>query len=456
MDKKKYLETLTEQVRYKKSLPLIEKELENHIEEQKADFIAMGMEETEAETAAVLEMGDPVEVGVDMDRIHRPKSVGKSTGMIAFLYFFCFFLRMMVEMGLAKNAWASTTPAGLGHITLWSITDVVFLCLITFGVCRLDYSRIGKWARELTVVFSVFMFVVIQTIATVINGSQGWLVLGGYTLDLRAVAYLFIPLFGGILYSYRGQGYLAIGKCLLWMIFPTFLIAYYPSFVTAFLMVMIFLIMLLWAIGNGWFQVQKKRTMGGILGLMVLFPVVYGTYIWNFGYAYHRQRLQAILTLSNSEYSFYFESLRTAFLNSRLLGTSEESLQALGTCPGTDLGLAYFISFYGMIQTAILVGVIVFMLVKLLRSTLRQKNYLGRIMGVGCILAMFVQMIVYVLGNLGICNLFGGVYCPFISIGSSGTVILAVLFGIVVSIYRYQNVVTDPVAKKWKLVLKKE
>ena len=31
------------------------------------------MTEKEAEAAAVMEMGDPVAVGVDMDRIHRPK-----------------------------------------------------------------------------------------------------------------------------------------------------------------------------------------------------------------------------------------------------------------------------------------------------------------------------------------------------------------------------------------------
>lgn len=73
MDRRNYMELLSGQIRYKKALPLITRELEAHIEEQKTDFMAQGMTEREAEEMAVREMGDPVEVGVMMDRVHRPK-----------------------------------------------------------------------------------------------------------------------------------------------------------------------------------------------------------------------------------------------------------------------------------------------------------------------------------------------------------------------------------------------
>ena len=73
MDRRNYIKLLSDQIRCKKALPLVTRELEVHIEEQKADFMAEGMTEREAEEAAVREMGDPVEVGAEMDRIHRPK-----------------------------------------------------------------------------------------------------------------------------------------------------------------------------------------------------------------------------------------------------------------------------------------------------------------------------------------------------------------------------------------------
>ena len=54
MDKKKYIQTVTEQIRCKRALPLVTKELEGHIEDQKSDYMKAGMNAEEAEEAAVL------------------------------------------------------------------------------------------------------------------------------------------------------------------------------------------------------------------------------------------------------------------------------------------------------------------------------------------------------------------------------------------------------------------
>ena len=72
MERRDYLELMTGQIRCKKCVRYY-KEVEDHIEDQKQAFMAEGMKEEEAEKAAVEEMGDPVEVGVEMDQIHRPK-----------------------------------------------------------------------------------------------------------------------------------------------------------------------------------------------------------------------------------------------------------------------------------------------------------------------------------------------------------------------------------------------
>ena len=73
MERHEFLEILTEQIRTKRARPFIAKEIEEHIEDQKMDFMAEGMTDLEAEEAAVREMGDPVEAGVALDRIHRPR-----------------------------------------------------------------------------------------------------------------------------------------------------------------------------------------------------------------------------------------------------------------------------------------------------------------------------------------------------------------------------------------------
>ena len=72
MERRDYLELMTGQIRCKKMCPVIVKEVEDHIEDQKQAFMAEGMKEEEAEKAAVEEMGDPVEVGVSEQYSNLP------------------------------------------------------------------------------------------------------------------------------------------------------------------------------------------------------------------------------------------------------------------------------------------------------------------------------------------------------------------------------------------------
>lgn len=73
MELHEYLDTLSEQIRCKKARPMIVEEIENHINDQAEAYIKEGMGEEEAVEKAVLEMGDPVEAGVALDRVHRPR-----------------------------------------------------------------------------------------------------------------------------------------------------------------------------------------------------------------------------------------------------------------------------------------------------------------------------------------------------------------------------------------------
>ena len=68
-----YLETVSEQIRYTKIRSTVTEELKNHILDQAADYEACGAFPEEALERAVREMGDPVETGVALDRIHRPQ-----------------------------------------------------------------------------------------------------------------------------------------------------------------------------------------------------------------------------------------------------------------------------------------------------------------------------------------------------------------------------------------------
>ena len=80
-----YLEKLLSQIRCKKARPYIAEEIKDHIESQIADNLSEGMSYEEAEKNAVTDMGDPVEVGISLDRIHKPKIAWKLLVIVGIL-----------------------------------------------------------------------------------------------------------------------------------------------------------------------------------------------------------------------------------------------------------------------------------------------------------------------------------------------------------------------------------
>ena len=71
-DYKEYMKTLEEQIQNKRARALVAEEINGHIEEQAQGYEEEGMSREDAKREAVRQMGDPVETGCALNRIHRP------------------------------------------------------------------------------------------------------------------------------------------------------------------------------------------------------------------------------------------------------------------------------------------------------------------------------------------------------------------------------------------------
>lgn len=414
MDKKEYLEILAEQIRYKKALPMIEKELEDHMEDQKKDFLASGMTEKEAEAAAVMEMGDPVSVGVDMDRIHRPKMAWGLILLTGALYLAGMIFRYLLY-----------DRSGLGIYIANSWVYYVLAFVVMIGVCYVDYSRIGEKARELTVGLFLILMAGIWFGGTVVNGSVGWISVGGMMiLNVRVLVYLFLPLYGAILYRYRGQGYEVIWKAIVWML-PAVVVVFYANSLMLALLLCVF--------------------------SMVIFLLLYAGMVWKFGAVYQKERLQMLLPPYGEEISAVMEPLRSAAANSHMVGSSAQAMKGLEMYGDRDFLFTYILSFCGILTAVLFISLIAVLLFYLLKHTLRQRNQAGRIMGLGCTVVLVGRLVIYLLGNLGL-QPYGDGYCPFLSTGGSSAVVTGILLGLLFSIYRYQNIAKEPKKSRTKQI----
>lgn len=213
MKAEEYLRTVTEQMRCKKARGAVRDEIQCHIADQKEAFMQDGMEAEEAEIAAVKDMGDPVDVGISMDRIHRPKMAWGMILLVAFLSVAGYAVQYLLQSNMDG---AEILP---NNVTLY-MSCIVIGFAIMMGVCILDYSRIGYSAKALMLVFFVTVFGAWLFFSVQIAGARAWIALGAITVNIKILLLLFCPLYGAVIYTYRGQGYAAFIKCIFWMIPP--------------------------------------------------------------------------------------------------------------------------------------------------------------------------------------------------------------------------------------------
>lgn len=292
MERRDYLELMTGQIRCKKMCPVIAKEVEDHIEDQKQVFMAEGMKEEEAEKAAVEEMGDPVEVGVEMDQIHRPKMPWKAIFVIALMQilsgmFAAFFLKQNESYGYI---------AGIRQIFRLAMAFSVMIL-----VCYMDYSWIGKHARLLAGSYLLFMVLMRHFFALQINGAVRWIGVGGFIVSLSLMSWLFLPLYGAVLYRYRGEGYGAVLKAIVWMLLIAGILITCPDLVMAGTVGLSCVFMLMLALEKGWYQVVVTKVMTGIGISVVGVPVGILAYFFFFGAEYQKSRILAMFAVNKSQ-----------------------------------------------------------------------------------------------------------------------------------------------------------
>ena len=110
------------------------------------------------------------------------------------------------------------------------------------------------------------------------------------SVNIKMLCYLFLPLYGAVMYGYRGQGYSAVVKGVLWM-FPAMCISLYiPSISTAMMLFLMFVLILSFAVGKGWFAVSVKYTLAGIWGIVLLLPAAVCAWVIRTGADYQAAR----------------------------------------------------------------------------------------------------------------------------------------------------------------------
>ncbi|MDR3585683.1 MAG: permease prefix domain 1-containing protein [Desulfosporosinus sp.] len=226
-----YLETVRQQIRWKRAQSPVIEEINNHITDQKNAFVSDGLDEEGATDKAIAEMGDPIVVGEQLDRAHRPRPDWPLLVMTT----------TMLLFGLAIKFWIyGSFPQQI----IWSGIAI----LVMFVAYFLDFTIIGKYPRIL------FFALCAITLASCLFTEEIQLASTIYLLLLFPIA------FAGFVYKMRNEGYGGLILCGAAFIISTYLAVLdpiVPSLTVPFLICTSCLIILTAAVEKGWFNVRK-------------------------------------------------------------------------------------------------------------------------------------------------------------------------------------------------------
>ena len=431
MKMEEYLNTVTDQIRCTRARGMVEKELREHIQDQTEAYEADGMFEEEAQEKAVRDMGDPVETGAALDRIHRPHMSWGTLALAGALGIFSIILQAVLSSGSDGLYWLT------GHIR-YTISGIILM----LAVYRLDYTVLAGRARRIAALYLGLVTAGIVLFGTVHAGAV-YIDAGSMHMSVFPLLYLYIPLYGAVLYDYRGIGYREMWKPFLWALVPVWISWRIPSLSATLILLAAFAFLFSAAAWRSWYQVNRKKILAVLWGGMAaLFLAWLGYGLLAGGFAeYQIARIMAFLGKS-SDSSYVSETARQLLKGSALAGDSVTKGPGLWErLPGcnSDYVFVSLIASFGILAGALAAGLIVYLIFRIFRIALRQRNQLGMILGCASGIVFFLQSSMHIMVNLNLLPAVA-VNLPFFSAGGSQLIISYILLGIVLSVYRYKDI----------------
>lgn len=429
MDAAEYLESVTRQIRCRKAREMVAGELKNHIDDQTQDYINHGLSEEDALREAVRQMGDAVEVGMEMDRIHRPRLDKKMLILIAVFAIaggmIQYFIRTLTE--------ESSALPSIGITILTVISGVALMSVLQLA----DYTVIGNHP------VAIWVILLLIPIVCYLSRDAALPITG--TLPPILLLSLALPGYCGIVYHYRYKGVKGLVLDILWML-PLILVyqvnlwaGYSTTLTRIHILLIIFscLVILTFAIVRGWHRINR------LTGLLVIWGSLGGVFAFvlvkclkeNF----YTERLRAFLNPDSYANSAGYQiiNMRKVLEGTKLFGNGN----VVSPLPPESGQTFYLIlTRWGLAAGILLALLFLALLLIMITGVGKQKNVMGGMVGTACILGIFMPVAVHILANLTLLPL-TDIYLPFCYPSFSMNIVCYTLAGLYLSVYRYTDIV---------------
>lgn len=424
---KSFIQSVVSQIRFKEARRMVARELEDHLEQRSLEFLEQGLNAQEAEEKAVACMGDPMEVGENLNRIHRPKV--EWTLILSVLF--------LTAMGIAVLL---LSPAiGLDDAASQYLAKNIVVILsgavLAYGLYRFDYTLIKHhpWILFLS---AIGILVAAQYFGTPYNGVKVFVLpLTGFLKPDHLCSLIFILAYQGFMIKYRNQSLTGLIKIGLVSALSLLALLAYPSFSSMLITLMSYLVLLTVSIWKKQFSANRWPCyvlVYGSIGLItILMLMTMDSYrLERIGNLFHRS--------GDRPQSYTVTVIERLLSGSKPLGTStfihSDNFSFL---PGSAAEFAFttILATMGWVVGIGVCLVIGFFLLKMGIKMTKTKSQYGYLMALSMLALLGSKFLVSILGGTGLINgaLTG---MPFVSYGMSDYLIHMAAIGLFLSVLR--------------------
>lgn len=415
--KESFLQEVLQYIQSKEAKKFVQKELAFHLRKSKAELESKGMNEESAEEAAVRQMGNPTELGQQLNKLHRPKIDWMLLALFIAALGMGFLPLLSVQAPYAENFVAKQAI----FIVIGAVTAVTMMYV--------DYRKLEKW-NWLFLGAGILILLALLVFPThMINGSPYILVLGFNISEITALPFLFL----------FWAAYLSKNKPNIWlMIFLYFITTYLFLCLPALSVVMnysLFLLVLFWG------SAIKRKTVYVTTAVASFILLLIAVLFWFGSKPYQKERLLGFLHAEDypNGAGYMYIKIKALITGGGWFGNESAAAEFLPEM-STDLVFANVIYTYGWIVAGILVLLLLLMAVRMGYMTKQVRDHFGRQLVLGAI-ALFTIQFVYnvgmILGFLPIIS----ISLPFISYGLTPAILNSFIIGVALSVYRRKDLV---------------
>ncbi|MBU4643180.1 FtsW/RodA/SpoVE family cell cycle protein [Bacillus toyonensis] len=418
MNKKgeRFLKEVTNHIKSKEAKNLVTTELDFHLKQAKNMWIEKGLSEEVAEDKAVEQMGSPVKLGQELNKLHKPK-----------VDWFIIIL-LVTAMGLGF-----LPVIAFGHTNDLLMNKVIVVILgvaIAFGMMLIDYRKLERFGW-LFYTIGVLILLMLYCFPNASINGEPLIKIGPIAIGCLMT----VPFFFLAWASFFNNSRLKVMHLLILYLFSLYLFSIVSIISTIFIYITMIFVMLWWS------KLGKKKALIITIVPICLF-IIRVFYSWS---SVKEYRMARILGYINPEQDaggagFMYMRLKEVMSSAGWFGTSG-NVQSIPAAH-TDFVFASLTYYYGYLLALILVLILSLFVARIMVISYKINDRYGKLLLVGGVTLFVVQFIYNVGMILGLLPI-TSISLPFISYGLMPTLFNAFLMGIVLSVYRRKDLISS-------------